>query len=192
MTRTRTSLQRALLELAGARPLDDITIADIADRAGVNRSSFYQHYADKDSLLADALESVLDAAAAPLRATIETGAHPGIPAELGDYLRHMADNRALYRRVLGAHGSAAVSGRLRHRIQIIVEDSLAAADPTSSASTTVAPLDVVAAGIAGMVLGVMSAWVARDPLPPVEVAAGWLEQVLRTPGRLLPDAVADS
>ena len=58
IARTRQSLQAALFELARERGLDEITVADIAERAGVNRSSFYQHYSDKDTLLADAIDAV--------------------------------------------------------------------------------------------------------------------------------------
>ena len=43
IARTRGSLQEALLELARERELDDISVGDVAERAGVNRSSFYQH-----------------------------------------------------------------------------------------------------------------------------------------------------
>lgn len=182
VARTRTGLQRALFDLAGERPLDDVTIADITDRAGVNRSSFYQHYSDKDSLLADAIESVLDAAAAPLRQTLAAQLQPGMPAELDDYLRHVASHLELYRRVLGPHGSGAVGTRLRSRIELIVRDTFEAAGDRSFGDV---PLDVVSAGIAGMVLGVIAAWVRIDPLPEVEVASAWLEQVLAAPGQML-------
>src|SRR5665811_757073 len=46
IARTRRMLQTALLDLTREQPLDEITVADIADRAEVNRSSFYQHYSD--------------------------------------------------------------------------------------------------------------------------------------------------
>ncbi len=180
--RTRTSLQQALLALALEHDLDDITIGDVVERAGVNRSSFYQHYSDKDTLLADALESVLDDAAAPMRAQLRSGAAPGMPAELFEYFAHVAAHAPLYRRVLGAHGSAAVSARLRRRIEAIVGETMT--ETTASARGDV-PMDVVSAGIAGSALGVITAWVSRDPLPPVETAAHWLESVMLTPARML-------
>lgn len=49
------------------------------------------------------------------------------------------------------------------------------------------PVDVVSAGIAGSTLGVITAWVMRDPLPKVETAARWLESVLLTPARMLTE-----
>ncbi|MFF2633450.1 TetR/AcrR family transcriptional regulator [Microbacterium sp. NPDC058021] len=183
--RTRASLQDALLALARERSLDELTVGDIVQRAGVNRSSFYQHYGDKETLLADALEEALGEVAAPLRAAPRASAPPAMPPELMVYLEHVAQNATLYRRVLGDHGSAVVAGRLRARIESIVSDTVGLADPDVFADM---PLDVVGAGIAGTALGVIGAWVARDPLPPVEVAAQWLWQILVAPGLSWPAA----
>ena len=69
--RTRGALQRALLDLVRDRDLDGITVADIVERAGVTRSSFYLHYTDKDGLLADALDAFAEAEGAELPALLE-------------------------------------------------------------------------------------------------------------------------
>lgn len=182
--RTRTRLQQALLALALERDLDEITIGDVAERAGVNRSSFYQHYSDKDTVLADSLESVLDDAAAQFRVQLQERPVRGMPAEFGRYLAHVADFAPLYRRVLGAHGSAVVSARLRQRVEEIVAETVVHSDPRVLAGV---PIEVVSAGIAGSVLGVIAAWVSRDPLPPVQTAADWMESVLQAPARMLAD-----
>ncbi len=49
--RTRQLLQSALMELAREKPLDGITVQDIAARAEVNRATFYAHFEDKYALL---------------------------------------------------------------------------------------------------------------------------------------------
>ncbi|WP_146070295.1 TetR/AcrR family transcriptional regulator [Arthrobacter sp. GMC3] len=41
--RSRAQLNKAVLELAGIRCVDDIPVNDIVAVAGVNRSTFYQH-----------------------------------------------------------------------------------------------------------------------------------------------------
>jgi AcrR family transcriptional regulator len=177
--RTRASLQDALLELARERPLDEISVGDIAEQAAVNRSSFYQHYSDKETLLADALERVVDDVSDQLLSRGAPGPD-GMPEELHQYLEHLAANAPLYRRVLGEHGSAVVAARLRRRVERIVSDALGADSPAFAGM----PVDVVAAGIAGTTLGVITAWLSRDPLPPVAVAADWLWRVLTGPGAL--------
>ena len=49
--RTRQLLQRALQELVQEKPLDHITVQDIAARAEVNRATFYAHFEDKHALM---------------------------------------------------------------------------------------------------------------------------------------------
>ncbi|AOS64020.1 TetR/AcrR family transcriptional regulator [Actinoalloteichus hymeniacidonis] len=175
VARTRASLQKALLDLARERPLDDVTVGDIASRAGVNRSSFYQHYVDKETLLAEALEDALHDVSTQLPEAPALTGTLSMPIELITYLDHIAANAAVYRRVLGEHGSTLIAARLRQRVETIVRETVGAA---GSAARTDLPVDVVAAGIAGSALGVITAWIARDPLPLPSVAADWLWRVL--------------
>ena len=48
--RTRSALGDALITLMQEQPFDAITVAQLLDRAGVSRSTFYKHYSDKDDL----------------------------------------------------------------------------------------------------------------------------------------------
>jgi AcrR family transcriptional regulator len=175
--RTRRALQAALFELARERPLDEVTIADIATRAGVNRSTFYQHYSDKETLLADALDATAEAAGAALPEIVEPPFEA--PQALFAFLEHFEANADLYRRVLGSPGSAVVTARLRRRIELIVGDALVRSGTRAFEGL---PLDVVAAGIAGSALGVIEAWLARDPRPPAATAGDWVWRVLIGPG----------
>lgn len=177
IARTRRSLQEALLDLAREQAPDDIAVADIAERAGVNRSSFYQHYADKETLLADALDAAAEDAGAGLPATIEVGAAP--PVALLTYLEHLDANAALYRQVLGAHGSPVAVARLRARLEGIVLDGMARSDVPIESPI---PADVVAASIAGSVLGVLAFWLDREPRPAPAVASEWVWVALVRPG----------
>lgn len=49
--RTREWLQKALMELMAEKSFEAITVQDIAERAGVNRVTFYAHFTDKYALL---------------------------------------------------------------------------------------------------------------------------------------------
>lgn len=178
IARTRRSLQRALFELARTRELEDVTIADVVEQAGVNRSSFYQHYSDKDTLLADAIDSALaedGALLPPLMDLLETDAI----AALVTYLAHFEANAAVYGRVFGEHGSLVAVARLQDHVQSLAREGI------QHSCTHVfdgMPLDVAAAGIAGSVVAVLGAWLALEPRPGVEVAADWIWRVLIGPG----------
>jgi AcrR family transcriptional regulator len=49
--RTRELLQRALMELMAEKGFEAITVRDIAERATINRVTFYAHFQDKYELL---------------------------------------------------------------------------------------------------------------------------------------------
>jgi AcrR family transcriptional regulator len=49
--RTRQLLKQALSDLLAEKPFQDITVQDIADRATVNRVTFYAHFEDKYDLI---------------------------------------------------------------------------------------------------------------------------------------------
>jgi AcrR family transcriptional regulator len=54
ITRTRTLIRDALTSLLGEKSFEAITVQDLAERATINRATFYAHYPDKFALL-DAL-----------------------------------------------------------------------------------------------------------------------------------------
>ncbi|MFF2371401.1 TetR/AcrR family transcriptional regulator [Agromyces sp. NPDC058110] len=175
--RTRRALQQAALELARAGRFDDATVVDITDAAGVNRSSYYQHYDDRDSLLADAIEAAeIEAAAA---APTPTSVPAQLPPSMIAALRHFETDADLYRRLLGERGSPIVAARIRARFE-----AQARAGVISSGTTAFEglPIDIVAAGIAGSCLAVIQAWLELEPRPSIEVAAGWVWRVLVGPG----------
>lgn len=60
--RTRKLLEDALRALLTERPYSDISVGDIAERATVNRATFYAHYQDKRDLTASLLREELHAA----------------------------------------------------------------------------------------------------------------------------------
>lgn len=62
--RTRELLAQAVMELLSEQDFDKITVQDITARAGVNRATFYAHFADKyvlmDYLLRERFQMMLE------------------------------------------------------------------------------------------------------------------------------------
>jgi AcrR family transcriptional regulator len=58
--RTHQRLGSALVQLMAEKPIDDITVQDVLDRASVGRSTFYLHFRDKNDLLLSQLEMFLE------------------------------------------------------------------------------------------------------------------------------------
>lgn len=176
IARTRRRLQEALFELAGERGLDQVSVSDIAERAEVNRSTFYQHYADKETLLADALDLVAKQAGAGLEGIAVFTDDP--PEVLVRFLEYIDEHAVLYRSVFTEPGYGVVLLRLREHIRDAVVD--VGRRPETVTPRDV-PLEVMAAGIAGSVVGVMGAWLVREPRPPADEAALWVWRVILGP-----------
>lgn len=49
--RTRMALRNAFMELMQEKPFEQLTVLDLADRAMINRATFYAHFDDKYALL---------------------------------------------------------------------------------------------------------------------------------------------
>src|SRR5215813_4353666 len=178
--RTQATLQRALIDLVQERDLSQITVADVADRADVSRSTFYDHYQDVHELAEAACTSMLDDMFGYVLALDTARAHPSDPQEdpdpaLTGFFAHFAEHAGLYRSLLGPAGSARVIEHVRRRTTAAAHYSgrLAPADdppPPDTAGPADFPLDVPAAFVAGALLGVAADWLQRGcPRTPLQM-----------------------
>ena len=109
--RTRSALTAALISLTIEKGYEAVTIQEITGRAGVGYRTYFRHYADKDALLYDVLETTV----MELRPLIGTpvavgggkdGCQP-LPPENGRIIfEHIAANKDLYRVLLGSGDAA--------------------------------------------------------------------------------------
>jgi AcrR family transcriptional regulator len=60
ISRTDQALAQAIVELAAQRPVSRITVADLADQAGVTRATFYNRYSSPLELLIQVLYADLE------------------------------------------------------------------------------------------------------------------------------------
>ncbi|WP_102273435.1 TetR/AcrR family transcriptional regulator [Cytobacillus massiliigabonensis] len=58
--RTQSLLKRAFIELMEEREFEQITVADISERATVKRATFYLHYKDKTDLMNQCINETLN------------------------------------------------------------------------------------------------------------------------------------
>ncbi len=101
--RTQEALRAALVELIAEKGFESISVAEIAERADVGRSTFYAHYADKEDLLqgsVDGLRAFLAERVDAIRASPEPGVHPALAFCL-PMLEHADEQRALFHAMVG-------------------------------------------------------------------------------------------
>lgn len=92
--RTHERLGRALLELILDRPIDQITVQEVLDRASVGRSTFYLHFRGTDDLLLSQLEGFLETMSTALSVRKEKS-HRVVPVE--ELFGHIGSQNKLYR-----------------------------------------------------------------------------------------------
>src|ERR1700752_4613531 len=103
VTRTERALEQAIVELAAQRPVSRITVADLAERAGVTRATFYNRCSSPLDLLIQVLYADLDRSQ---RQKERPRADGGYPAEqvlrltISDVADHVERFMAVYQHAL--------------------------------------------------------------------------------------------
>jgi AcrR family transcriptional regulator len=131
--RTEIMIQEALISLISEKGFDAITIGDIAERAMVNRATFYRHYEDKYALVSAIFEKAMQkllSELGPLEQRLEIvylvinehnalddqAPNPEMEHALASYtafIEHIGKNAKLYKTLLGRQGSSWFSAQLR-------------------------------------------------------------------------------
>ena len=111
--KTRAALRTAFVELILTRGLDTVSAADVAERANVGRSTFYEHFQGKDDILAKTLTPVLS----PLADACTADA---VGSELTAVVEHFWRNRQLARVLMTGHArqlmARQLAGLIEHRL----------------------------------------------------------------------------
>lgn len=108
-TRSRASLIAAVIDLVGERPVEAVSITEVAKEAGVTRPTFYQHFPDVPSAARAAALYQLSGAYPYLDADLEGISPDELRKTLEDrttsVLRHLRQNRAFYLNVFEGAGN---------------------------------------------------------------------------------------
>lgn len=154
--------ERALLEAFGGLVVrsryGEIRVRDILERADVGRSTFYEHYRDKDEVLRTSLAPPLSA----LADLVDGG--PDVE-RLTHVLGHFFENRRLARDLLRDAAGRQVARVLRELIEARLERVDGARRPG------MAPIRLVASEVAGAQLGLIQAWFSEESPGPAAAIA---------------------
>lgn len=180
--RTRVRLREALVALMMEKRYEKITVQEIIDRADVGRSTFYNHYEDKDDLLLRGVaEIVRGHDEAPDYAP--PGPHVGRARTIHTtgMFRHSHQNQTLHHMILQRHRH----DPLLERVRAVLYDNVAGqlhqlAGQDASPSI---PLPLLAEFVSGGLLSLIHWWHDQAfPYPPEEMDA--IFQQIAMPGLL--------
>jgi AcrR family transcriptional regulator len=102
--KSRAALIAAAIALVDEREVADISVTDLAGRAGLTRMTFYQHFADRDALLQAAGVERFEAALVDFGEG--EGQRRGLVAASHALLELLSENRTFYQRLL--NGSSGI------------------------------------------------------------------------------------
>lgn len=155
--RTQEALRTAFRELFFAHGFDAISIADIAQRADVGRSTFYKHFEGKEDLLARSLSPFLEVIA---QACVSVAEPPGLIR----VVEHFWENRR-HARTVFAGGSLVLMTRI---LAGQIEDRL----PRPPCGSSGVPANLAACQLATAQLTLLTQWLlGRGACSPAVLAS---------------------
>ena len=101
--KTRKLIRSALTSLLLEKPVGDITVREIAERADINRGTFYSHYKDVSDLLGQIEENVL-AVLEEVNLVNEPRPNGDAYPYLCDLLRLVSENQDIYMAIICRNG----------------------------------------------------------------------------------------
>jgi len=178
--RSRERLYAAALELAAGQPISELSVTQVADAAGVHRSTFYEHADSPESLVESALTAELDGLRAALL-TDRSDAATALVTVTRGVLEHILRHADIYRRELSGGGGALhamLSRHFRGTTEVLIERGRVELDVVVDGMPPAGVADAAARFLADGTVGIIDGWL-RHPDPQVEL-------FLRTYAALLP------
>lgn len=172
--RTRGQLRRAMLELIESSDRASITVQEVTRRAGVNRATFYQHYRDKDELIEQAIDGVVDDvfnACTPILTGLDRFESETVHPSIIDAYTRIGEHPDLFRRLLAPGGESTFT---RIFTQRAVDLALRALDVQSiEEPPDSVPHEIRARASTAVFLSICNHWLETGCVQSAEELAAW-------------------
>lgn len=115
--KTKKAISSALAELLTKKPLNNISVREIAELADINRGTFYLHYKD----VYDMVETIQNEIFQKFNNIVDSHAPERPDSELFpmliEFFELLEDNSELAKVLIGKNGDAAFVDKLKHQIR---------------------------------------------------------------------------
>ncbi len=168
--RTQNLLAKALIALTLEKGYEAVTIRDITERADVGYATFFRHYRDKDALLQDVLDVVLDELLALLLRSPDAD-----PAAVGALLfRYVQEHSEMIRVLLSSRGASSL---MQHIVESGTQSILQQNRPRPDSPV---PMEVAAYHLVTSSIALVQWWLEHDmPYPPERMGVIYHELIAR-------------
>ncbi|MGO4546847.1 TetR/AcrR family transcriptional regulator [Paenibacillus sp. 2TAB23] len=174
--RTRQLIRDAFIELLHELELEKVTVNRIAERATINRVTFYLHYRDIPDMIASLADDMINEMQSILReAHNQTGFNIQIIVKL---LEHIAENSNFYKVLLASKRIPVFTERLMELIVDLITDRM---NMRETSSTLNVQKDIVIWYGSSAFIGTIVFWLRNDlPYTPLFLATQ-LAELLHLP-----------
>jgi AcrR family transcriptional regulator len=159
---TKSKIQLGFAELLQEKSYEAITMAEVARRANRTRSTVYRHYEDKDALLLDCCNNIIEKlkyAIAYPKELPEQGVSPITYTNLLGFYAHVDQHRPLYKALFNSSIGPMVRRRFR---RVLAGVLLHITEQAGSLHSLPAPSDMVCNLLAEVALGAAVWWLDAD------------------------------
>lgn len=176
--RTRKMLQEALINLTVEKGFSDITVGDIAERAMVNRSTFYRHYLDKYDLLRQYTDDAYALTSEDELRAEKMEEMEYAPSGLVKLLLHIQERADFYQVMLGPKGDPGFTEVFRKNIEKRFRYLFKVGHVDQADNPPPVPLRISYVSYAG--IGAILWWLENGQPCTVEQLAHWLSHLCTT------------
>lgn len=174
--KTRAQLRQALTELLAEKPVDEITVRELAQRADVNRGTFYSHYQNVYHMVEQVENDLFAELSAVLDAYSADGLRFDLTPILRDAFQFVQANSRLCLALMGKWGESDFFRRLDALIYRRCLREWQGLYPLGSLSAPDYRLEFVISGA----VGVARAWAAQGFREPAEELARLASGLIRS------------
>ncbi|OPA79113.1 TetR family transcriptional regulator [Paenibacillus selenitireducens] len=170
--RTRQLIRDAFIDLLQEIELEKITVNRIAERATINRVTFYLHYRDVPDMIEKMADDMINEIHAVLN-DIRSQPHPTDMdwSILVKILEHIAENSKFYKVLLASQRIPVFTDRLMKLIIDIITSRSENRDDSSPSSAVIVPKDIAIWYGSSAFIGTIVCWLRNDmPYTPLFLA----------------------
>ena len=159
--RTRKMLRESLMSLILEETYDEISIQDITNKANLGRATFYLHFKDKDELLLEVMDQLMEGILEQVPQLSETQWQLEDTKAIVKLFDFAAEHYDLYRILIISSGAITASRQLRESIASRIVDGIQAEIDRLGAKPDL-PAAFIANHFAGSLLATIYWWLDHD------------------------------
>ncbi|GAA3356525.1 TetR-like C-terminal domain-containing protein [Saccharopolyspora gregorii] len=179
--RVEAALRHALVELGAESDVDRITVAALARRARVGRTTFYRHHADLGAYVASLRERVLDELCAAFRsaqreAGRDAGLYPVLTLRVAGILAVVEEHAELLPLLCRGAAGTGFRRRCRRSLRGLLADDFAVLGARVDAAYC--PPEYLLAFLSHAFVGTVATWLRNGRPEPVEEMTFYLTALM--------------